>query len=84
MCGFFGIFDGGPKRQNFRSVGSHATPSIAGHGGPNAADFVRSNLFENLLLNIKFPSDVRGAIGAMSWLSTTYSIEMPARTSHSK
>ncbi|KAL6758030.1 protein phosphatase 2C catalytic subunit [Haematococcus lacustris] len=33
-----------------------------GHGGPNAADFVRSNLFINLFQNYKFPTDVCAAI----------------------
>mmetsp|Transcript_14569 Transcript_14569/g.25418 ORF Transcript_14569/g.25418 Transcript_14569/m.25418 type:complete len:297 (-) Transcript_14569:908-1798(-) len=33
-----------------------------GHGGPNAADFVRCNLFNNLLMALKFPGDLSGAI----------------------
>lgn len=46
---------------------------LAGHGGPYAADFVRANLFGNLLQNVKFPSDIYGAIrkswGAQAGLS---------------
>ena len=34
-----------------------------GHGGPNAADFVRSNIFLNLLQSKKFLSDLPGAVG---------------------
>lgn len=33
-----------------------------GHGGPNAADYVRSNIFKNLVQQAKFPSDLAGAI----------------------
>mmetsp|Transcript_26289 Transcript_26289/g.78076 ORF Transcript_26289/g.78076 Transcript_26289/m.78076 type:complete len:292 (-) Transcript_26289:191-1066(-) len=33
-----------------------------GHGGPNAADFVRSNLFKNLLQHPKWPGDIQRAI----------------------
>ncbi|KAL3137661.1 hypothetical protein ABBQ38_004936 [Trebouxia sp. C0009 RCD-2024] len=32
-----------------------------GHGGPNAADFVRQNLFESLVKNSKFGSDIKTA-----------------------
>lgn len=35
----------------------------AGHGGPNAADFVRQNLFESLVKNPKFGTDVKTAFG---------------------
>lgn len=38
-------------------------PNIAGHGGPNAADFVRQNLFEGLVKNPKFGTDVKTAFG---------------------
>lgn len=38
-------------------------PTIAGHGGPNAADFVRQNLFEGLVKNPKFGTDVKTALG---------------------
>ena len=41
----------------------HAARS--GHGGPNAADYVRGNLFNNLLQHAKFPSDLHCAIGEM-------------------
>ncbi|EIE22236.1 protein phosphatase 2C catalytic subunit [Coccomyxa subellipsoidea C-169] len=34
-----------------------------GHGGPHAADFVRENLFDSLLSNAQFPSDVSLALG---------------------
>ncbi|CAL5221808.1 g4064 [Coccomyxa viridis] len=34
-----------------------------GHGGPNAADFVRNNLFDSLLSNPKFPNDIKTALG---------------------
>ncbi|KAK9914888.1 hypothetical protein WJX75_001932 [Coccomyxa subellipsoidea] len=34
-----------------------------GHGGPHAADFVRANLFDSLLGNPNFPSDVPMALG---------------------
>lgn len=40
-----------------------------GHGGPHAADFVRGNLFKNLLQHAKFPADLQGAI-ADSYHST--------------
>lgn len=33
-----------------------------GHGGPNAADYVRSNLFVNVLQHNKFTSDLKSAI----------------------
>jgi len=33
-----------------------------GHGGPYAADFVRANLFVNLMQSGKFPADIYGAI----------------------
>ena len=36
---------------------------LAGHGGPNAADFVRNNLFDSLLSNSKFPEDIKAALG---------------------
>lgn len=38
-------------------------PFVAGHGGPNAADFVRQNLFEGLIKNPKFGTDVKTAFG---------------------
>eukprot|EP00955_Chlamydomonas_euryale_P010011 107421-Chlamydomonas_euryale.AAC.8 len=38
----------------------------SGHGGPNAADFVRSNLFKNLLQHPKWPGDIQRAIGEES------------------
>jgi hypothetical protein len=38
-------------------------PLSAGHGGPNAADYVRSNLFNNMIQSSKFPVDLQGAIG---------------------
>jgi hypothetical protein len=34
-----------------------------GHGGPNAADYVRSNLFINLLEHTKFNTDITSALG---------------------
>lgn len=37
----------------------------AGHGGPNAADYVRTNVFLNLLQNNKFISDLPGAVGEL-------------------
>ena len=37
--------------------------SCTGHGGPNAADFVRNNLFDSLLSNPKFPKDIKTALG---------------------
>lgn len=46
----------------------------AGHGGPNAADFVRSNLFDSLLNNQKFTTDRQQAVGEariMCGFSTT-------------
>lgn len=36
---------------------------VAGHGGPNAADYVRSNLFINLLEHTKFTTDIASALG---------------------
>jgi hypothetical protein len=37
--------------------------TAAGHGGPNAADYVRSNLFINLLEHTKFTTDIASALG---------------------
>ena len=36
---------------------------LPGHGGPNAADFVRQNLFDSLLKNPKFGSATAQALG---------------------
>jgi hypothetical protein len=36
---------------------------FTGHGGPNAADYVRSNLFINLLEHTKFNTDITSALG---------------------
>ncbi|GAX74792.1 hypothetical protein CEUSTIGMA_g2239.t1 [Chlamydomonas eustigma] len=33
-----------------------------GHGGPNAAHYVKTNLFNNLLQHAKFPSDMQAAV----------------------
>jgi hypothetical protein len=35
----------------------------AGHGGANAADYVKNNLFKNLLAHTKFSSDLSSALG---------------------
>ena len=35
----------------------------AGHGGPNAADFVRQNLFDSLVKNTNLITDVKTAFG---------------------
>lgn len=40
-----------------------ANSLCAGHGGPNAADYVRSNLFINLLSHTKFNTDIASALG---------------------
>uniref|UniRef100_A0A7R9VJQ1 protein-serine/threonine phosphatase n=1 Tax=Chlamydomonas euryale TaxID=1486919 RepID=A0A7R9VJQ1_9CHLO len=40
-----------------------------GHGGPNAADFVKTNLMKTILTNQKFPADLEGAV-IDSYLST--------------
>ena len=37
---------------------------LPGHGGPNAADFVRQHLFSKLLANPKFSSDIKTALSA--------------------
>jgi hypothetical protein len=37
----------------------------SGHGGPNAADYVRSNLFINLLEHTKFTTDIASALGEL-------------------
>ena len=47
----------------FHIVQQHVTFYHAGHGGPNAADFVRQNLFDSLLKNAKFTSDLGTALG---------------------
>ena len=39
--------------------------ACTGHGGPNAADFVRNNLFDSLLRNPKFPKDIQTALGEL-------------------
>ena len=44
-----------------------------GHGGPYAADFVRSNLFVNLMQSGKFPADIYGAISELCLLSFFFS-----------
>jgi hypothetical protein len=36
---------------------------MPGHGGPNAADYVRTNLFVNLLEHTKFTTDIVSALG---------------------
>lgn len=36
---------------------------FAGHGGPNAASFVQSTLFESLMANPKFSTDMKTALG---------------------
>jgi hypothetical protein len=36
---------------------------MPGHGGPNAADYVRTNLFINLLEHTKFTTDIVSALG---------------------
>ena len=48
-----------------KSIQSKLIMSVhcAGHGGPNAASFVKSTLFESLLANPKFSTDVRTALG---------------------
>lgn len=44
-----------------------------GHGGPNAADFVRSNLFINLLRHTKFNTDVTTAlVDSFEYTDTQY------------
>ena len=40
----------------------------AGHGGPNAADFVKQNLFDSLVKNPKFSTDVKTAFGKLNCL----------------
>lgn len=40
--------------------------SHVGHGGPNAASFVKSTLFESLLANPKFSTDMKSALGESS------------------
>mmetsp|Transcript_14692 Transcript_14692/g.36607 ORF Transcript_14692/g.36607 Transcript_14692/m.36607 type:complete len:289 (-) Transcript_14692:520-1386(-) len=56
-----------PNMEDFHSAMFKKDPRISeviglfgifdGHGGPNAADFVRTNLFTNLLSNVSFLSD---------------------------
>lgn len=41
----------------------HQHASLAGHGGPNAADFVRQNLFDSVIKNPKFSTDIKTAFG---------------------
>lgn len=36
---------------------------LAGHGGPNAAEYVKQNLFINLVEHSKFSSDIASAVG---------------------
>ena len=44
--------------------------AYTGHGGPNAADFVRNNLFDSLLSNAKFPKDIKAALGELQALTS--------------
>jgi len=46
---------------------------VAGHGGPNAASFVKSTLFESLLTNPKYSTDIKTALG-MTFLVTPYNM----------
>ncbi len=71
IVGCFGIFDGW-NRQTLpcwhgflpaQKLIRNPVPTLAGHGGPNAADFVRQNLFEGLVKNPKFGTDVKTAFG---------------------
>jgi hypothetical protein len=48
--------------EKYSAMCCHHIASLAGHGGPNAADYVRGNIFNNLMMNAKFPSDMHGAI----------------------
>lgn len=47
-----------------------------GHGGPNAADFVRSNLFKNLLQHPKFPVAAADALGECSTPGSTPGMQL--------
>ena len=50
-----------PGPENTRRL----TPALlAGHGGPNAADFVRQHLFQRLLANPQFSTDIKTALSA--------------------
>jgi hypothetical protein len=46
----------------------------AGHGGARAAEFVKQNLFTNLIKHPKFFSDTKSAIGIIT-LCSCYSFE---------
>lgn len=63
VIGCFGVFDG----RHDSSAGLHQALTTAvtnaGHGGPNAADFVRTNLFNNLMSNVSLRSNTIKAIG---------------------
>ncbi|CAL8468810.1 g8351 [Coccomyxa elongata] len=56
---FFAEFKNHPGRSS--TVGLFGV--FDGHGGPHAADFVRANLFDSLLKNPNFPTDVSTALG---------------------
>lgn len=53
-------------------AGKHTTHHHhAGHGGAAAAEFVKGNLFQNMLANDKFfGDDLIKAIGTSSWQRT--------------
>ena len=84
VVGLFGVFDGarpamGSAAASVRALLLCAPQALrarkerdiccAGHGGSNAAAFVQANLFDSLLANSKFTSDINAAMGARLWVT---------------
>ena len=71
IVGCFGVFDGEVAKIAYQcsfsgcclACSSEQICTAAGHGGPNAADFVRQNLFDSLVKNQNFSTDVKTAFG---------------------
>ena len=87
VVGLFGVFDGALPAMGSTAASVHAVLlcaaqalrargecdiCCAGHGGSNAAAFVQANLFDSLLANSKFSSDINAAMGARLWVLSTY------------
>lgn len=51
------------------SWAENGASGFAGHGGPNAAEFVEKTLFDCLMRNHKFSSDLSTAVGKYLLLS---------------
>ena len=87
VVGLFGVFDGARPAMASTAASVRAlllcAPQAlrarkecdiccAGHGGSNAAAFVQANLFDSLLANSKFTSDINAAMGERLWVLCTF------------